>query len=189
MTTFSPPVSIDTSVKVNHAVSDGVRDKPTDAEHAFEHFVTRSGQDLLRTAVLLTGVRHIAEDLVQDTLAQVFRSWARVSNADNPGAYARAILVRQFLASARRRRLITLGFSESFRDVAASERDREGDIVLRQAIRGLSPRLRAVVVFRYYHDLTEARTAQELGISIGAVKRYHARALAYLRAALTETKE
>lgn len=71
---------------------------------SFEELVAATADRMLRTAVLLTGDRHAAEDLVQSTFAQVFARWRLVERAENPVAYTRTILTRQFLSDRRRRR-------------------------------------------------------------------------------------
>ncbi|MFC6345151.1 sigma factor, partial [Nocardioides hankookensis] len=75
---------------------------------SFEEFVVATGDRMLRTAVLLTGDRHAAEDLVQSAYAQAFARWRLVSRADNPTAYTRAILTRLFLSDRRRKRVAEL---------------------------------------------------------------------------------
>ena len=72
-------------------------------EAAFVEFATARAPGLFRSALLLTGEWHAAEDLVQETLGQVFARWTRVTRADNPAAYARAMQVNRFLSDQRRR--------------------------------------------------------------------------------------
>src|SRR5919206_1877303 len=74
-----------------------------EAEAEFVELATARGAALFRTALLLTGDWHAAEDLVQETLGKLYVHWSRVARADDPAAYARTALVRTFLSSRRRR--------------------------------------------------------------------------------------
>jgi RNA polymerase sigma-70 factor (sigma-E family) len=148
----------------------------------FTAFVTGHGRGLLRTAWLLTGDWPAAEDLVQTTFAKAWRSWESVQATDDPLAYVRRILVNTHLREGRRR--------WKGEEPTADLPDRPGpdeaagsDVrqSLRRALAALPPRQRAVVVLRYYSDLTEAQTATALGCSLGTVKSQAARAMATLR--------
>src|SRR3954466_13660994 len=102
-----------------------VVDQPVTAARrtaSFEEFVVATGDRMLRTAVLLTGDRHAAEDLVQSAYAQAFARWRLVSRADNPAAYTRTILTRLFLADRRRKRVPELPLLEGA-DAAAPAAD------------------------------------------------------------------
>jgi RNA polymerase sigma-70 factor (sigma-E family) len=142
---------------------------------------------LLRTAYLLTGHHQVAEDLVQVALVKVVPPWRRI--ADHPEPYVRAVLARESVSRWRRRR---------WREVTSDTipgRDQPGDppadpaddrLALQQAIRALPPRQRAVVVLRYYEDLTERETAHVLGIAVGTVKSQTRDGLARLRTLLPD---
>lgn len=143
---------------------------------------------LLRTAVLLTGDQHRAEDLVQDALTKVALRWRRLRD-QGPEAYARRIIVRDNISSWRRRRREVLTDRPprvAARDHAAATERR---LLLDEALAGLTPRQRAVVVLRYYDDLTERATADLLGVSVGTVKSQTHLALAKLRAGAPELAE
>ena len=146
----------------------------------FREFVTTNSRDLQRAAWLLTGDWAAAEDLVQVAL---FRCWPRWSSIAAPESYVRSALVRSFL-SARRRRWIGEQPSASLADLPAPDAIGSADVraSVRSALAALPPRERAVVVLRYYADMSEADTAAALGISAGSVKRYASDALAKLRA-------
>ena len=142
----------------------------------FEEFVVARRGALLRTAYLLTGDHHDAEDLLQSALIKVVPKWGRIK--DRPEGYVRQVLARESLNRWRARRwreVITDAPPESTDD------DRTDRIALLEDLRRLSPRQRAVLVLRYFDDLTEADTAAALGISVGTVKSHARDALARLR--------
>lgn len=148
---------------------------------AFRTFVQDNGATLLHAARLLTGDHHRGEDLVQTALTRVYLKWDRI---DAPLAYARKALVTAHIDSSRRRwwgerpteTLPEVAAGESADVGAADERDE-----LRRLLAGLSPRERAVIVLRYYCDLSEQDAADTLGIPVGTVKSTCSRALARLR--------
>jgi RNA polymerase sigma-70 factor (sigma-E family) len=148
---------------------------------AFRAFVEANGATLLHAARLLTGDHHRGEDLVQTALTRVYLKWDRI---DTPLAYARKALVSAHIDSSRRRwwgerptpELPDTPAAESTEVGAADERDE-----LRRLLAGLSPRERAVVVLRYYCDLSEQDTAANLGVPVGTVKSTCSRALSRLR--------
>ena len=154
----------------------------TDTE--FTDFVHAHGQSLSRTAYLLTGNPTTSQDLLQETLARTFAVWHRINPA-TAHAYARRILVNLTTDRWRRKR---------FEPSLEAEPDRRPDVrhddpfaavddrseIVTQLAR-LAPRERAVLVLRFYHDLSEADTARALGISVGTVKSTASRALAKLR--------
>jgi RNA polymerase sigma-70 factor (sigma-E family) len=150
------------------------------APPGFTEFVLARGSELHRTALLLTHSRASAEDLVQSSLVKAWRSWDRIHS--EPEAYVRRIIVNEFATGWRRRwrgeqpveQLPTSG-DPGFEDAVTTRE------MLIAALAGLPPRQRAVIVLRYFHDYTETRTAEELGIKVGTVKSQTARALAALR--------
>jgi RNA polymerase sigma-70 factor (sigma-E family) len=147
-------------------------------------FATARGSHLYRTACLLAGGdRHLAEDLVQETLGRVYVHWRRVSAADNPAAYAHTVLVRVHLSHRRRR---SSGESPTgfVPDGTAVESDPALRLTLLQALGQLTPRDRAVVVLRYWEDLSVEETATLLRLSAGVVRTQSSRALARLRTLL-----
>lgn len=153
----------------------------------FAEFVAARSSALLRTAYLLTGDWAGAEDLLQATLEQCWRRWSRLTG--NPEPYVRQAMLRTFLSWRRRRwtgEVPTRDLPEPVVDDATHGVD-DRDRVWR-ALRRLPRRQRAVVVLRYFDDLSESETARVLGISVGTVKSQTSKALAALRvdAALAE---
>ena len=155
-----------------------------DDERGFEDFVSDEQPALLRLAVLLTGDRGHAEDLVQTALITTYRHWPRISAAGPPTAYVRRVLVTSHISW--RRRLMTT------EQVVATLPDRadpsagapDPDEALSAALRTLPPRMRAAVVLRFYADLTERQAAKVMGCSASAVNTHTTRGLARLRAVL-----
>jgi|SRR5215469_1284370 len=152
---------------------------------SFEEFVRARSGSLLRTALLLCGQnRAEAEDLLQLALERAYRHWPRVCGTGEPERYVRGILAN---ASADRWRRLARRPEQSYpsesEQVAVADNTAEvadRDYLLR-ALAGLPPRQRAVLVLRYFDDLSEAETAQMLGCSLGTVKSHAARGLARLR--------
>jgi RNA polymerase sigma-70 factor (sigma-E family) len=150
------------------------------AAEDFREFVTGNSRDLLRTAWLLTGDWALAEDLVQTALLRCWPRWASIAA---PAPYVRTALVRTFVTT-RRRRWVGEQPGAVLTDLPAPDAIGPADLraSVRLALTALSPRERAVVVLRYYADMSEADTATALGIAAGSVKRYASDALAKLRA-------
>ena len=157
-----------------------------DRDKQFHDFVLAQRAGLLRTATLLTaGDRHLAEDLVQSVLTKLYVAWPSLQRADNPQAYTRRVLVNAL--SDERRRLWRRREHSTAELPELPRADQHGEAVtdgLRTALRELPPKMRAAVVFRYFHDLTVTETAEALGCSEGTVKSQTSRALARLRSAL-----
>ena len=135
-------------------------------------------QALLRTAYLLTGDHDDAEDLVQVALVKAVPHWAKI--ADHPEPYVRTILARESVSRWRRRRWREVS-AATLPEQHAPEVDPSDRAALRAALATLAPRQRAVVVLRYFEDLTERQTAEVLGIGVGTVKSQTRDALARLR--------
>ena len=161
----------------------------------FERFVDCCVGDLSKTAYLVTWDLAEAEDLVQETFLRVARRWPRVRGMDQPVAYARRILVNLALDDAKRRarRRSELAAADGARlDAYADEASArvlgavDARAELAGALGGLAPRQRAVLVLRYFEDLSEAQVAEILGCSLGTVKSTASRGLARLRNALDE---
>ncbi|NUR69929.1 MAG: SigE family RNA polymerase sigma factor [Hamadaea sp.] len=152
------------------------------SEDGFREFVEARYVELLRIAYLLTGSTHEAEDLVQSALVRTMRAWSRV---DEPMPYVRRVMVNQHISvwrRVRRRELVTdsppdVGFTDAAEAIAQRH-------AVRDALRSLPPRTRAVVVLRYLGDMSEAEVAAALGCSLGNVKSHASRGLARLRAVL-----
>jgi RNA polymerase sigma-70 factor (sigma-E family) len=155
----------------------------------FEEFVAARGPRLLRVAWLLTGDAHLAEDLLQTVLARVWPKWSRIAD-ENPEAYVRTALVHAHASWWRRKWRGEVPHGDDLPDRAATE-DPFADVDLEQAlavaIRSLPVRQRAVVVLRYFEDLSVAETAQVLGCSDGTVKSQASKALRTLRERLPAT--
>jgi RNA polymerase sigma-70 factor (sigma-E family) len=154
-------------------------------ERAFEEFVKDRSMALFRTAYLIAGDIHHAEDLLQAGLEKAYRSWERISEMDQPEAYVRRIVIN--LANDRwrgRRYLKEVAYDDTVGGAAA---DDMAIVDLRQVLiaqlRRLPVAMRTVLVLRYWEGLSEAETAAELGCSIGTVKSQASRGLSRLRAA------
>jgi RNA polymerase sigma-70 factor (sigma-E family) len=159
------------------------------AEAEFREFVTARWHALLRTAYLLTGDHGRAEDLLQTALMRTHRNWRRIERTDAPEVYVRRILVNVSNSWWRRRlsrpyELLTHAPPE----LAATDAHAAYDLrdELWRAVQVLPPRMRAVLVLRYFEDLPEAETARILGCSVGSVKSQTSRGLDRLRAALSQ---
>ncbi|HEY2443912.1 MAG TPA: SigE family RNA polymerase sigma factor [Streptosporangiaceae bacterium] len=160
---------------------------------SFEEFVAGSSSHLLGLARLLTdGHRAEAEDLLQGALERAYRHWRRISRREDPERYVRQILVNASVDRWRRLRrrpegpMWFPGGDPPVADRSAEVADR--DLLLR-GLAALPVRQRAVLVLRYFEDLSEAQTAAMLGCSVGTVKSQAARALARLRELTGEAGE
>ncbi|MBM7785632.1 SigE family RNA polymerase sigma factor [Tenggerimyces flavus] len=154
----------------------------------FEAYVAARTSRLLRTAYLLTQDHGLAEDLVQTALSKVWFAWSRISGSD-PEPYVRKVLVNTYASWWRRRwngERATDSVPETTVVAGASFEERTD---LWAALQRLPRRQRAVIVLRFYEDLTEAETARLLECSVGTVKSQTHKALAKLRIdpALIET--
>lgn len=145
----------------------------------FREFVLAHNAGLHRTAVLLTRDPHAAHDLLQEALLRAWRRWDRVT--DNPAGYVRTILLREFLTDRRRRWHGEVPTEQLPEQAAGDDVPPEAQLDLAQAVGELPAQQRAVVVLRYFHDLTVEDTATTMGISPGTVKSHHARAMRALR--------
>ena len=168
--------------------------RPSRSRQEFDHFVVDSVDGLLRAAYLIAWDFAEAEDLVQECLFRVARRWPRVRRMEYPTAYARKVLVNLALDGERRR---TRDRAEL--DHAGTGPAEHGDEAavrvlgwvetttdLTRALGSLAPRQRAVLVFRYLYDLSEAQAADVMGCSVGTVKSTTSRALQRLRIAVDE---
>lgn len=146
----------------------------------FDGFVADTATRLHRTAVLLCGDHHLAEDLTQTTYAKLFARWTAVRASTNPVAYARTTLVRTFL-SQRRRRSSGERPTDVLAEVPADAPDTARRLDLLAALAELSPADRTVLVLRYFDDLSVAQTAHLLGVSEPTLRARSSRAVARLR--------
>ena len=148
----------------------------------FADFVRVTGPRLHRSALLLTGDHHLAEDLTQTTYAKVFASWRRVSGADDPLAYTRRTLLNAFLSHRRLRRNSELPVDPTQgREIPAPDDDPTARLDLLDALATLPPHDRAVLVLRYWEDRSVAETAIDLGLTETTVRTRSCRALQRLR--------
>ena len=159
-----------------------------DVDEEFSRFVAARLGALVRTAFLLTGNAAQAEDLVQTALTRTYVHWRRIGGQPTTEAYVRRAIVNTYTSWWRRHR----GRESLVRDfVEGARTDLPDDLEAVLSRSTLWPHLarlprgqRAVLVLRYYEDLTEAQIAQTLGISPGTVKSQCSKGLANLRAAL-----
>jgi RNA polymerase sigma-70 factor (sigma-E family) len=158
------------------------RDHPGAADatstSSFEDFVAARSGALLKTAYLLTQDDHLAEDLLQTSLAKAWSSWRRIETS--PEAYVRKILVNTYSTWWRRKWNGESPVGE-LPEPEQVDRDSSSAEQLRSALARLPKRQRTVIVLRYYEDLTEAETARLMDCSVGTVKSTASRALAKLR--------
>jgi RNA polymerase sigma-70 factor (sigma-E family) len=151
-------------------------------EAEFREYMAARWPTLLRTAYLLTGDRHLAEDLTQTALEKTAVAWSRVQRADDMDAYVRRILLNTHLSLFRRKRVAEY-VSRETPEVPATDSTQQ--IALRdellKALATLPKRQCAVIVLRYWEDLSESQTAAILGCSVGTVRSQAHKALAKLR--------
>jgi RNA polymerase sigma-70 factor (sigma-E family) len=152
-------------------------------DEAFTAFMAARYGSLVRTGVLLTGAPARAEDLAQEALLRTYRAWRRMGREEAAEAYTRTTMVR-LLAKDRRRRWSGELPTHELPEVPHA--GHEDQVITSLAVRALLIRLpvaqRAVLVLRFYHQLTEREIAEVLGCSTGTVKSRAARALTTLRA-------
>ena len=148
----------------------------------FRAYVVARSPALLRTAYLLSGSRADAEDLLQTALAKTYLAWGRIRDREAVDGYVRRVMVNTQTSWWRRRRVDEHSTDRvperPGRDVTA---DLDLHDALWTALSGLPKRQRAMVVLRYYEDLSEAETAAVMGVSVGTVKSTTSRALLKLR--------
>lgn len=158
-----------------------------------EQWVDAALPRLMGAALALTGHRHDAEDLVQETLAKVLVSWEKVGRADSPDAYVRRVMVNSFLSGKRKRSSTEVvshdAVTADWRGAAQGSGDgHDSQLAARdhmwQLLATLPPRQRAVLVLRYYDDLPDAQIAEVLGCSAVSVRVAAHRGMGTLRGAL-----
>lgn len=157
----------------------------------FETWLVAREPALQRTAHLLTGDVHSAQDLVQTTLAKLYLAWDRVRTSENVDAYARKVLVNEYRTAWRRpvrraEHVVEAVPDRPAPEPAAYDGSREAVWAF---VCSLPAKQRTVVVLRFYEQLTEAEIADLMGISVGTVKSQSSRALASLRAQLPDHPE
>jgi RNA polymerase sigma factor (sigma-70 family) len=175
-------------------------EEAVDADAEFQQYMAARWPTLVRTAYLLTGDAHLAEDVAQTALTKVYASWRRVRKADDVDAYVRRVLVNANAGRFRKRRvaehltgtlpdaIAAVGGAEGGTAAGRGGGGSDGGVgaveqrsLLMAALAELPPRQRAVVVLRYWEDLPEKEVASVLGCSVGTVKSQASKALARLR--------
>jgi len=157
------------------------------SREAFRAYVAARSPALLRTAYLLTGTRPDAEDLLQTALAKTYLSWDRIRDREAVDGYVRRVMVNTQTSWWRRRKVdeVSTDRLPEPRSPDVGGRDLAADLDLHDALwtalAELPKRQRAMVVLRYYEDLSEAETARVMGVSVGTVKSTTSRALVRLR--------
>jgi len=149
----------------------------------FDAFVRGRHTTLCRFAHALSGDPELAADLVQDALERTGLTWSRVRRKDDPEGYVRRIILNRYISwwrRLRRERLVAAVPEIAYNDPSASRDD-----TLWRLLATLPPKQRAVLVLRFYEDLTEVEVARVLECSVGTVKSNGSRALARLRQELT----
>ncbi len=159
-------------------------------EAAFTEFVIGTSDRLFRSAYALAGDYQLAEDALQAAYASAYSSWRRVSTADNPEAYVRRMLMNHLFSWWRRKPASAERISNRVPERPAASHE---DAVVAAdevwlAVQRLPPRQRAVVVLRFFEDMTEADIASTLGIRPGTVKSQSSAALSSLRKWLAQDR-
>ncbi|SNT61287.1 RNA polymerase sigma-70 factor, sigma-E family [Asanoa hainanensis] len=154
-------------------------------EDDFREFVAARSPALLRTAYLLTGDWATAEDLLQTALTKIYLAWRRLGEIEAVEPYARRVLVNTSISWWRRRwhgeRPTEVLPERAVADKVDEQLERDA---LWRHVQSLPARQRAVLVLRFYEDMSEAQTAAILDISTGTVKSQTSRALSTLRGRL-----
>ena len=153
----------------------------TGADEEFDAFMRGRWPAMVRLAYALTGDAGHAEDLAQAAFARAYASWGRVRRAGDPDAYVRRIVINEHRRHFRKRRVAEELRADLTDTVGGQQQGPEERQALLDALRSLGPRQRAVVVLRFWLDLSEAETAKALNCSVGTVKSQASRALATLR--------
>lgn len=156
-----------------------------EADEEFREFMRGRWPAMVRLAYGLTGDQGHAEDVAQAAFARAYASWSRVAGTGDPEAYVRRIVINENRSRFRKRRVkenLVGAVPERPGQLAADTADAvSNSSALLSALRKLAPRQRAVIVLRYWMDMSEAETAAVLNCSAGTVKSQASRALATLR--------
>jgi RNA polymerase sigma-70 factor (sigma-E family) len=166
---------------------DAARLTEPSAPPSFDDWVAARGPSLLRFAYVVTGGQHAAEDAVQDALARACERWSRVGRTRDPDTYVRRMIVNAHISRWRRTRRESPVEAVLAADPQPDHADRHGaDDAVWAVCRELPPRQRAAVVLRFYEDLEYAEIARLLDCSEATARSHVHRALAALRARMTE---
>jgi RNA polymerase sigma-70 factor (sigma-E family) len=152
-------------------------------EEAFRTFVTERQTVLRRRAFLLCGNWADGDELVQEALARVYVAWPRISTGAET-AYTRRTMMNLYLNDQRKRRREVL--TDDTPEPATTDHDRELAMTLTELLKDLPEKQRAVIVLRFWEDLTVPQIAECTGVAEGTIKSQISRALAALRERLTE---
>jgi RNA polymerase sigma-70 factor (sigma-E family) len=156
-----------------------------ESDEEFREFMRGRWPAMLRLAYGLTGDRGHAEDVAQAAFARAYASWSRVRRTGDPDAYVRRIVINENRRRFRKQR-VAESLPGTLPDTGAPQETAEDRAALLDALRTLGPRQRAVVLLRYWLDMSEAETAAALNCSVGTVKSQASRALATLRGKIVE---
>jgi len=156
----------------------------TRRDDEFTDYVAGRLWSLRRIAYLLCQDWQRADDLVQAAITRLYVHWGRARAVEHIDAYARTILVREFLGERRSGWARRVSLHAELPDQAGLVEDREGVLDMRAALTGLPPRQRATLVLRLYCDLNVEQAASLLGCSPGTIKSQTAKALESLRKVL-----
>jgi len=153
----------------------------TGSDEEFDSFMRGRWPAMVRLGYALTGDVGHAEDLAQAAFARAYASWGRVRRAGDPDAYVRRIVINTHRSQFRRQRVAEELRGDLTDTIGGASPGPEDGGELLDALSRLGPRQRAVIVLRYWLDLSEAETAAALNCSVGTVKSQASRALATLR--------
>ena len=161
--------------------------KSRDRDERFSAFVRAESHRLQRFAALMTGEPDLAADLTQEALTRVYRSWGRIEGGD-AGPYARRIIINLFRSELRRRmtRRARPHLGAIPATVPSGSHNVDDYVSMTRALEQLSPMRRAVILLRFYEDMTEPQIAEVLDRPLGTVKSDIHRALAQLRPKVEE---
>jgi RNA polymerase sigma-70 factor (sigma-E family) len=164
-----------------------------DADAAVTHLFTAHYRSMVRLATLLLHEREMAEEIVQDAYVTLHGRWARLRDADRALAYLRVTVVNRCRSALRHRRVVAAHLAaarppadEPSAEAGALDRLTRDAVIV--ALRRLPARQREAVVLRYYADLSEADTAEAMGVSRGAVKSHTSRGVAALKQTLGQLR-
>jgi RNA polymerase sigma-70 factor (sigma-E family) len=161
----------------------------SDRDAAFTEYFASRAEAMRGTAYLLCGDWHRAEDLVQSTFTKLYRVWNRIARHEVLDSYVRQVLIRTFLDQRRRGWWRRERVDETKLDRPLPAYAPEDRLVLMDALATVPPRQRAVLILRYWADLSVDETAALLDCSAGTVKSQSARGLERLRGVLTDMNE
>ena len=160
-------------------------------DDSFREYIGVRLDPLRRTAYLICGDWHSADDVVSTAITKIYQDWHRISQMDNPDAYLRRVLVNTWLMERRRpwRRERSVPDLPAVAGQPGDDRSVHERLSLLKHLTALPPRQRAAVVLRFYCDLSVEQTAQVLQCNPGTVKSQVARALVTLRAAMIDVPD